>query len=75
MALKKEKVFTLSTPSKGVVLWDTTLRPLCKQLKEYDPEALSYMTLYAALREKDYFQFKTKSDTHYILQRNRRVEK
>ena len=75
MALKTDKVFTVSTEIKGVVVWDTTLRPLCKKFKSYDPEARSYMTIYGELREKDKYTFTTKSGITYIVQRNRRADK
>lgn len=69
MALKPKQFFTASIPDLGVVLWDSTLRPLCVQLLEYDKEALSYSTLFLKMKETDKFKFTTKSGTSFIIQR------
>lgn len=71
MALKANKFFTVSTPLKGVVLWDTTLKPLCKQLKEYDQEALGFDSLTRKMKGENEFKFEfvTKSGIKYIIQK------
>jgi len=69
MALKASKIFTASIPETGVVLWDTTLRPLCVQLKAYDTEALGYDSLFRMMKESEKVEFKTKSGTRFIIQR------
>lgn len=70
MALKAKQFFTASIPERGVVVWDTTLKPMCLKLKEYDNEALSFDTLTRnkELKEKGKFIFKTKSGITYIIQ-------
>lgn len=71
MALKANKFFTASIPSKGVVLWDTTLKPLCKQLKEYDQEALGFDSLTRKMKGENEFKFEfvTKSGITFIVQK------
>lgn len=71
MALKAKQIFTVSTPQKAVVLWDTTLKPLCVQLNNLDPEALSYDSLTRKMKGDDEhrFEFTTKSDVKYIVQK------
>lgn len=70
MALKAKQFYTVSCPQKGVVLWDTTLKPLCKQLKEFDNEALGFdsITRNKELKEDGVFTFTTKSGVNYIVQ-------
>ena len=68
MALKAKQFYSASIPEIGVVLWDTTLRPLCKQLIEFDKEALSYSTLFLEMKENNKFTFTTKSGTTFIIQ-------
>jgi len=71
MALKANKFFTASIPSKGVVLWDTTLKPLCKQLKDYDQEALGFDSLTRKMKGDNEFRFEftTRSGVNYIIQK------
>ena len=69
MGLKTNRIFTASTKEKGVIVWDTTLRPLCVQLKNYDPEAMHYMSIYPKLKDDDRFEFTTKSGVKYIIQK------
>ncbi|WP_408044214.1 hypothetical protein [Tenacibaculum litopenaei] len=71
MALKANRFFTVSKPNKGVILWDTTLRPLCVKLKEYDPEALSFSSLTRKMKGEDEFKFifTTRSGVTYIIQK------
>ena len=69
MALKAKRFFTASIPELGVVLWDTTLRPLCKQLIEYDSTALSYSTIYLEMQKKNKFEFTNKDGVLFIIQR------
>lgn len=69
MAKKARQFFTVSSPDTGVVLWDTTLRPLCLQFKDHDSEALSYSTLFLEMKDVDHFEFTTKSGVKYIIQK------
>ena len=71
MAVKAKQIFTVSTLEKAVVLWDTTLKPLCVQLNKMDPQALSYDSLTRKMKgENEHrFEFTTKSDVKYILQK------
>jgi hypothetical protein len=71
MSLKASKIFTASTPDKAVILWDTTLKPLCKQLKAHDPEALGFDSITRKMRGEYefWFEFTTKSGVKYILQK------
>ena len=71
MGLKANKIFTVSKPEEGVVLWDTTLKPLCVQLKEYDPEALGFDSLTRKMRGENEFRFEftTRSGVNYIMQK------
>ncbi|AUC15434.1 hypothetical protein BTO06_09905 [Tenacibaculum sp. SZ-18] len=69
MALKANKFYTASIPEKGVVIWDTTLRPLCVQLKLYDSEVLGYDSLFRKFKESDKIEYTTKSGTKYIIQK------
>jgi hypothetical protein len=68
MALKANKVFTASLKGEGVVLWDTTLRPLCVQLRAYDPESRGYITIFNGLKDSGKYEFITKSGKQYIIQ-------
>lgn len=74
MALKAKQFFTASIPKKGVVVWDTTLKPMCLKLKEYDKEALSFdsLTRNKELKEVGEFTFTTKYGTTYIIQHLKR---
>lgn len=71
MGLKASKIFTVSKPNEGVIIWDTTLKPLCMQLKELDSEALSFdsLTRNKELKEQGKFTFTTKSGVIYIVQK------
>ncbi|CAA0144245.1 hypothetical protein R5N98_02790 [Tenacibaculum maritimum] len=69
MALKANKFFTASTPEKGVVLWDTTLKPLCEQLKAYDSETLSFHSLTRKMKDNDKIEFTTKQGVKFIIQK------
>ena len=69
MALKLKKIFAATDLNKGVVIWDTTLRPMCVKLREYDSEAMHYMSIYPKLREGNEFRFTTKSGVAYVIQR------
>lgn len=71
MAKKASKIFTASIPEKGVVLWDTTLRPLCAQLKEFDKESLGFDSLTRKMKNENEFKFEftTKSGVKYIIQK------
>lgn len=69
MALKANKFFTASIPEKGVVLWDTTLRPLCVKLKAFDSEALGFDSLTRKMKDNDKVEFTTKSNVKYIIQK------
>ena len=69
MALKAKRFFTVSVPEVGVILWDTTLRPLCKQLIEYDSTALSYSTIFLEMKNKNKFEFTNKNGVKFIIQR------
>ena len=69
MPAKTNRLFTASIPEKGVVVWDTTLRPMCVQLKNHDPEAMHYMSIYPRLKEDGRFEFTTKSGVKYIIQK------
>ena len=74
MAQKAKRIFTVSIPEKGVILWDTTLRPLSVQLLDYDSESLSYITLFLKMKEEEgKFTFTTKSGVSYLIQRLSRV--
>lgn len=68
MALKANKFYTASIPLKGVVLWDTTLRPLCVQIKAFDKEARGYITIFNNLKKDSKYEFTTKSGVKYIIQ-------
>ena len=70
MALKAKQAFTASTPEKGVVAWDTTLKPMCVKLKAYDKEVLSFdsITRKKELKESGEFSFVTKSGVKYLIQ-------
>jgi len=70
MALKAKQFFTASIPDKGVVVWDTTLKPMCIKLKEYDNEVLSFdsLTRNIELKEKGKLTFTTKSGVTYVVQ-------
>lgn len=70
MALKAKQFFTASAYGKGVVVWDTTLKPMCVKLKEYDPEALGYDSLTRKMSEEGKVEFTTKSGVTYIIQRH-----
>jgi len=69
MPLKSDKCFTVSKPDEYVILWDTTLQPLCKQLKEYDPEVLTYKTIRGKLLESTKYEFTTRSGNQYVIQK------
>ena len=70
MALKAKRVVTAVIPKKGVVVWDTTLRPFCVKLEAYDPEVRKYITIFNGLKESEdgKFVFTTKSGVKYIIQ-------
>lgn len=68
MATKAKQVYTVSSPGKGVILWDTTLKPLVDQLKKKDPEAHGYDTITRKLQKGGSYAFKTKSDIQYLVQ-------
>tara|TARA_B100002049_G_scaffold224111_1_gene195185 strand:- start:392 stop:619 length:228 start_codon:yes stop_codon:yes gene_type:complete len=74
MAKKAKQFFTASIPNKGVVVWDTTLKPMCDKLNEYDQETYSYVTLYLKMKGKELFEFETKSGIKYIIQHLTRKE-
>ncbi len=69
MALKANRFYTISKDGEGVVLWDTTLKPLSKQFKQFDKEARGYDSLYGNLKNCDSYRFTTKSGVKYIVQR------
>jgi hypothetical protein len=69
MALKANRVFTVSKNDEGVVLWDTTLRPLCIKFRAYDSEARGYDSLFSKLKDADSYTFTSKSGVKYIVQR------
>lgn len=68
MALKAKQFFTATNPENGVVIWDTTLKPMCEKLKAHDPETRGYDTLTRKLPEGGKYEFTTKSGVKYIIQ-------
>lgn len=71
MPIKAKQVFTATIPEIGVVAWDTTLRPFCKQLKEKYPDALGYDSLFRKMKGDNEFkyEFTSKIGNKFIIQK------
>ena len=71
MSLKAKQAYTASTKENGVVLWDTTLKPLCEQLNAHDAETLTYNSITRKMQgeHEHRLEIKTKYGNEYLLQK------
>lgn len=74
MALKAKRFFTVSTTENAVILWDTTLKPLCEQLNEFDDETIGYHSITRKMKgeNENRLDIETPSGKQYIIQKHTR---
>lgn len=65
------KAYVVTINEKGVKKWDTNLKGLCEQIKEFDKTALTYRTIGEKMRGEgnNELEFTSRNGNNYLIQR------